>query len=207
MLFDVKNIECKIGERKLLKSQSFKLKKQDHLLIFGPSGAGKTTLLNLMSGLLKPSSGEIIFEDIKISSLNENDMDKLRAKKFGFIFQKVHLINHLTVKENIKLAINNEIDFDFNEIISELGLFSLINKSAKTLSFGESQRVAIARGIANQPRVIFADEPTSGLDDENTEKVMNLLFSQIKTFDSTLILCTHDQRIKKLFSNVLEITK
>ena len=206
MLFRIKNLEFNVQEKNnLIDKLNFDLKKHNHLLILGPSGCGKTTLMNIMSGLLKASSGTIEFEGNDYSSLSSEEIDELRAKSFGFIFQKLHLIKHLNVLQNIMLAKNKKKSQNIYKLIDELGLTNKKNQMVRDLSFGEAQRVAIARGLANNPKVIFADEPTSGLDDENTNKVMSLLFSEIKKNHSTLIVCTHDNRIKKFFSNTLEI--
>ena len=158
-----------------------------------------------MSGLLRPSSGTVLFENKNYTTLSDIEIDKLRAENFGFIFQKLHLIGHLNVEQNITLAQNNPNSQNVNKLINNLGLSGKNKQMARELSFGEAQRVAIARGVANNPKVIFADEPTSALDDTNTEKVMNLIFSQVEKTNSTLIVCTHDHRIKKLFFNVMEI--
>ncbi len=205
MLFKLKNVEYKLANQKILSKISFNINKGNHLLILGPSGSGKTTLLNLMTGLLRVSGGEVLFEDINFSSLLDKDLDDLRSKNFGLIFQKLHLINHLNVRQNIALAQNKFNSLDIEELIGDLGLSKKSNQMISNLSVGEAQRVAIARGIANKPKVIFADEPTSSLDDLNTQKVMELIFSQIKKTDSTLIVSTHDNRIKKYFSRLMEL--
>ena len=205
MLLKIKNLEYKLKKKIILKKQNFILKQGNHLLIHGPSGCGKTTLMNLMAGLLRPSNGEIIFDQKKFSNLTNIQLDDLRLNHFGFVFQKLHLISHLNIEQNIILAQNISRPSSINELMKDLGLDSLKKQKIYNLSVGEAQRVAIARAIANRPRIIFADEPTSALDDLNTKKVMDLIIKQTKKFDSTLIVSTHDLRIKKYFSNVLEI--
>ncbi len=207
MLFKITNLEYKIDNKRILNKQNFTLEKSNHLLILGPSGCGKTTLINLMSGLLKPTSGIIMFENKDYSKLSEKNIDKIRAENFGFIFQKLHLIGHLSLVDNIILAQKNSNFKNVNNLIKNLGLSEKKNEIARNLSFGEAQRVAIARGVANNPKVIFADEPTSALDDTNTENVIRLIFSQAEKTNSTLIVCTHDDRIKKMFTNVMEISE
>ena len=206
MFFDIKNIEYKVDDRVILGKQNFNLTKKKHLLVIGSSGSGKTTLVNLMAGLLRPSSGDISFENRDYSTMKEIEIDSLRAQDFGFIFQKLHLIGHLNVEQNISIARNNFNISKIDKFIDNLGLTKLRKQKAKYLSFGEAQRVAIARGLANSPKVIFADEPTSALDDKNTELVMELLLSESKKIDSTLVVCTHDIRIKRFFSNILVIS-
>ncbi|MAI85252.1 MAG: ABC transporter ATP-binding protein [Rickettsiales bacterium] len=205
MLFNLVNVKYKFENQEILRPLNFKVNRDEHLLILGPSGCGKTTLINLMGGLLKPTSGEIFFEGKNLLLLNEDELDKIRSKNFGFIFQNFYLIKHLNIEQNIMLVQDNTNKERINLLIKELGLKDIKKKLVKNLSFGEAQRVAIARGVANEAKVIFADELTSGLDDKNTEKVMKLIFKQIKLTNSTLIVCTHDKRIKGLFKNVLEI--
>lgn len=206
MLFNIKNLEYSFKKQKILsKKLSFKLNKSNHLLILGPSGCGKTTLLNLMAGLLRVSNGVIEFEGNDYSLLSNNEIDETRANNFGFIFQKLHLINHLNVEQNIILAKNKNDSQNIYSLIEQLGLSKIKKQEIRNLSFGEAQRVAIARALINNPKVIFADEPTSALDDLNTKKVINLLFSNAIKNKSTLIVCTHDKRIKSKFSNILEL--
>lgn len=205
MLFKILNLEFKLKAKSILKKIDFTIEKNKHLLILGSSGCGKTTLINLMTGLLKPSSGEIFFEDKNYSLLSDQELDNLRSENFGLIFQKLHLIKHLDIEQNISLAKNKSHSLNIDELINDLGLFGRNKQIAKNLSVGESQRVAIARGIANNPKVIFADEPTSALDELNTKKVIELLFTQAKKTYATLIVSSHDYRIKKYFSNILEM--
>ena len=204
MLFKILNLEYKIKNRPILEKKNFTVEKNKHLLLLGPSGCGKTTLINLMTGLLKPSSGEIFFENKNFSFLSDQEIDDLRSENFGLVFQKLHLIKHLNVEQNITLAKNKSHSLNINELINDLGLSGKNKQMAKDLSVGESQRVAIARGIANHPKVIFADEPTSALDQLNTKKVIELIFSQARKTNATLIVSTHDNRIKKYFSNIVE---
>jgi len=206
MLFKIKNLEYQKRNKKILSNLNFNIDKGKHLLILGSSGSGKTSLLNLMSGLLKPTKGEVFFEDYKYSTLLEEEIDKIRAANFGFIFQKLHLIGHLNVKQNIDL-IKNKIDSKkVEKLIFGLGLAQKSKQMVSELSVGEAQRVAIARGLANSPKVIFADEPTSSLDDYNTQKVIELILDQTKQMNSTLIISTHDKRIKKYFTKITEMS-
>ena len=199
MFLRVKNLEFKVANKTILNKQNFSVSKSKHLLISGSSGSGKTTLMNLMSGLLKPTSGFISFEENDFSKLTEENIDQIRSKNFGFIFQRLHLIKHLTVEQNILLGLNKDQSPNIDELLDDIGLKNKHTQLAKNLSFGESQRVAIARGIINSPKVIFADEPTSSLDDKNTKKVLELIFFQAKKNNSTIIISSHDERVKKIF--------
>ena len=206
MLFQIKNLEYSLNKKLILKNLDFILKESNHLLIIGPSGSGKTTLINLMAGLLKPTNGQIIFEDKEYNSLPEEQIDNIRLNNFGFIFQKLYLINHLTVEQNIQLAMQKPDKNFIDVLLHNLNLKEYKKKIASELSFGEAQRVAIARGVANKPKVIFADEPTSALDDKNVENVINLIFAQANHNKSTLIVSTHDSRIQKFFKNILKVS-
>lgn len=205
MLFEIKNLEYIIENNKILSKKNFTIGENKHLLILGPSGCGKTSLINLMSGLLKPSSGEVIFMKKNLSLLTNIELDSLRFKYFGFVFQKLHLLGHLNIEQNILLAKNGSNSINVDKLINDLGLLEKKKIMANDLSQGEAQRVAIARGMINQPKVIFADEPTSALDEINTKKVMELIFSSANKIKTTLIVSTHDKRIKKYFSNILEM--
>lgn len=206
VFLNIENVELKIKTKTLLKRQNFDLRKGKNLLIVGPSGSGKTTLLNIMAGLLKPSSGDVIFQEKKYSLLSESEIDSMRAKNFGFIFQKIHLIKHLSIEQNILLATNDKSFKDIKQLTNKLEISDKLNEKAMNLSVGEAQRVAIARGLANKPKVVFADEPTSSLDDYNTRNFLDLIFSLTNDNDSSLVVCTHDKRIIKNFDNILDLT-
>ena len=205
MHFKIENLKFKYDNQIVFDNKNFTIKRGQKLLIHGPSGCGKTTLINLMSGLLQSQFGKIIFENEDLFELSENQLDKLRAKNFGFVFQRLYLINYLNVEQNIQLANTSSNSSNMNSLIEELGLLDKRKSKIRELSVGEAQRVAIARAIVSKPKVIFADEPTSALDDNNSEKVMKLLFAQAEKNNTTLIVSSHDSRIKTKFSNFLEL--
>ena len=205
MLFTLSDIIYKFKKKEIFKKKKLNFTEGEHVLLHGKSGCGKTTLVNLMSGLLRPSSGTIFFENVDFSSLSDRELDDLRSNNFGLIFQRLHLIGHLDVEQNLKLASKVSNAKNILSLIKYLGLEDKKKQLAKDLSVGEAQRVAIARAVANNPKVIFADEPTSALDDHNTMKVMELLFDQTKKNKSTLLVASHDDRIKKYFSRVIKM--
>tara|TARA_A100001037_G_C15066325_1_gene597237 strand:- start:743 stop:1366 length:624 start_codon:yes stop_codon:yes gene_type:complete len=205
MFFLVKNLDFIIGNNTILSELNFSLDNGSHLIISGPSGSGKSTLINLMSGLYRPTSGHVSFESNDYSKLTDKDIDEMRAKNFGLIFQRLHLIKHLTVEQNILLGFNKIKLPNIEKLIEDIGLTLKKKQLAKDLSFGESQRVAIARGVVNNPKIIFADEPTSSLDDENTTRVLKLISAQANKNKSSIVISTHDERVKKFFKNILEI--
>lgn len=205
MFFLVKNLDFVIANNTILSELNFSLDNGSHLIISGPSGSGKSTLINLMSGLYRPTSGHLSFESNDYSKLTDKDIDEMRAKNFGLIFQRLHLIKHLTVEQNILLGFNKIKLPNIEKLIEDNGLTAKKKQLAKDLSFGESQRVAIARGVVNNPKIIFADEPTSSLDDENTTRVLKLISAQANKNKSSIVISTHDERVKKFFKNILEI--
>ena len=205
MFFLVKNLDFVIANNTILSELNFSLDNGSHLIISGPSGSGKSTLINLMSGLYRPTSGHVSFESNDYSKLTDKDIDEMRAKNFGLIFQRLHLIKHLTVEQNILLGFNKVKLPNIEKLIEDIGLTVKKKQLAKDLSFGESQRVAIARGVVNNPKIIFADEPTSSLDDENTKRVLKLISAQANKNKSSIVISTHDERVKKFFKNILEI--
>ena len=140
-----------------------------------------------MSGLLRPTSGYISFEGKDYSKLTEKDIDESRSKNFGLIFQRLHLVKHLTVEQNILLGFNKLKSPNIIELIEEIGLTSKRKQLAKNLSFGESQRVAIARGVINNPKIIFADEPTSSLDDKTLKGFKTYICTSKKNKSSIVI--------------------
>jgi putative ABC transport system ATP-binding protein len=178
----------------------FALDKGEHCLLLGESGSGKTTLLHVLGGLLRGYSGSLQLAGTELSSLSGSGLDKFRGKNIGFIFQKNHLINALSVEKNVILSpylAGVTIDtLHVHEVLTELGLGEKIKSPVTEISQGQAQRVAIARAVVNHPAVILADEPTSALDDKNCERVISLLLKVATRNNSTLVVATHDQRLK-----------
>lgn len=180
------------------------------LLITGNSGTGKTTLLHLLGGLLKPQSGNISINNQDISSLNATALDKFRGQSIGMVLQKSFFIQSLTVIENVVLASwiakGKKAQEKVTELLTELGLKEHLHKLPHQLSIGQQQRVNIARALINNPSVILADEPTSSLDDENAHIVAELLNNLAQKYNSSLIIVTHDQRLKAMFKNQISLS-
>lgn len=178
---------------------------QQHTLLLGDSGTGKSTLLNLLGGLSAPRQGEIKLKGQSVYSLSESALDKFRAQHIGFIFQEAHLLRNLTLTENIKLAqslAGYAVDeTKITRVLSDLDLTDQRAKLPKQLSRGQLQRAAIARAVINQPTILLADEPTASLDDTNTRRVLTLLQEMANQHQSTLVIATHDKRIKDHFSS------
>ena len=175
------------------------------LLILGQSGKGKTTLLHLLALLLKPDQGEIHIDGKNLNNLSQTQIPGIRARQIGIIYQKAHFVSSLSVLDNLILAnylSNQKQDKDKAAYLAEqLGFAGHLSKKTSELSQGEQQRVSIARALMNDPKVILADEPTSNLDDINCHKVITLLKKQSGSIGASLLVVTHDQRLKDEFPN------
>jgi ABC-type lipoprotein export system ATPase subunit len=183
--------------------------KGDHGLIIGRSGSGKSTLLHLIGGLRRIQKGSIQIGGTEISKLSETELDHYRGQHIGIIFQQAHFIKALTVSENLRLAQHLAgFNVDQERITMILDRLDIIDKSGKKpqhLSMGEQQRVSIARALINKPNILLADEPTSALDDKNCLKVLDLLETQAREDDITLIIVTHDNRLKTQFKQAVSL--
>lgn len=182
-------------EYPLFNNINLNINKQESIAIIGRSGSGKSTLLNSLSSLLKPKSGEIIFEDKNLYSLKERELLKIRRELFGIIFQAHYLFRGFSGVENLEVASilsKNGID---KSILEKLKIEDVIKQQIGTLSGGQQQRVSIARVLTKKPKIIFADEPTGNLDKETSHDVMNIIFNYIKESNSSLFLVTHDEKL------------
>jgi ABC-type lipoprotein export system ATPase subunit len=199
-MVSVKGLSYSYSPEKKIHFADFEIMKGEPWLLLGDSGSGKTTLLHLIGGLLKSHQGTVQINEIDITKLSEPQLDHFRGKQLGFIFQKNHLINALTVEENLMMApflAKKKQDMSrVSEVLDQLGLADKKKSRIQELSQGQSQRVAIARAILNKPSIILADEPTSALDDKSCDKVIELLLGVASQSTSTLIIATHDQRLK-----------
>lgn len=187
----------------ILTFEDWQIAEREQWLLLGDSGSGKTTLINIISGLLKPSTGNVIIKDTDIYQLKGKERDHFRGQHIGIIFQKPHIIKSLTVMENLLIAqsfaLLQEDKTRVVEVLDSLGIEQKQNAYPNELSYGQLQRVSIARAVINKPTLLIADEPTSSLDDRNAEIVIKLLAQQSRINGSTLIVSTHDQRVKNNF--------
>lgn len=195
----VKIYEDKYNKVNAINNIDLSVNKGEFVTIIGASGSGKSTLLNIIGGLDKPTSGEVIINNKNIVDLSEDDLCRFRRRHIGFIFQAYNLLPILSVYENIILSLKaDEVDINkeyIDEIMSVLGILSKKKYMPHKLSGGEQQRVAIARALANNPAIILADEPTGNLDSNNTREVITLLKNCCRKFKQTIILITHDEKV------------
>lgn len=187
-----------------LKFPDWEIQDEEQWLLLGASGSGKSTLLNVVSGLLKPTSGSVKLNGTDIYSLSLKDMDRFRGQNIGIVFQKPHLIKSLNIYDNVALASSLAgIKLDKTRLFSLLTSLGLENKKRNfpdELSQGQLQRVSIARALLNNPSLLIADEPTSSLDDENAENVINILTEQARDNHASLVIATHDKRVRNRIS-------
>ncbi|WP_130819822.1 ABC transporter ATP-binding protein [Anaerococcus vaginimassiliensis] len=185
---------------------NFSLVKGRLLIIVGASGAGKTTLLNLLGGMDKATSGDIIIDGKNIADLDDKSLTEYRRDDVGFVFQHYNLIPNLTAIENVEMA--SEISsnpLDPEETLKEVGLSHRLNNFPSQLSGGEQQRVAIARALAKNPKLLLCDEPTGALDYETGKNILKLLEKACHEMGATVVIITHNSLIKPMADQVIEI--
>src|SRR5512147_2791618 len=192
-----------------VKDVSLSVSPGEIVLIMGPSGSGKTTLLSMLGALLKPTEGEIRLNGTVLSALAENRLPDIRLHRFGFIFQDFNLLSALTVLENVAIVAeltgmkSGAARKKAVAILTDLGLGERLNFPPEKLSGGEKQRVAIARALVNDPTLILADEPTANLDSKIGHEIMRLLRRIAKEQGRSVVIVSHDQRIKDIADRVL----
>jgi putative ABC transport system ATP-binding protein len=193
-----------------LRETNLCIKQGDYIAIIGPSGSGKSTLMNLLGCLDKPTSGNIFIDGSDVSTLNENELAKIRREKIGFIFQKYNLIPTLNALENVELSMGFAgVDSQTRtkkakQLLELVELSKRLTHKPSEMSGGEQQRVAIARALANNPSIILADEPTGNVDSKSGENIMNIL-EEVNRKGETIIVVTHNMAIAQRAKRVLRI--
>ena len=201
ILLSAKNISKTFQGRRVLDNIDIEINNAEIVAISGPSGAGKTTLLNILSTLDKPdesNKSSLIIDNEEIFSLGKRGLANLRNQKIGFVFQFHELIPELNVLENVCLPgwikNDNDVKKKAEELLKYFGLEDFTNKKPLTLSGGEKQRVAIARSLVNNPKIIFADEPTGNLDSKNSKILFDLFFKLRDDYNCSVVIVTHDEK-------------
>jgi putative ABC transport system ATP-binding protein len=197
------NVSYKYQGRDSIKFPDLTLESTAHCLILGKSGVGKTTFLHILAGLLKPTQGSIVIDQNDIYKFTAAGLDFYRGQHIGLVFQQPYFIQAISLSENLAWAQqfsgkhpNHE---RINELLERLQIIQHKNRLPSRLSIGEQQRASIARALVNKPSIILADEPTSALDDDNAAEVVNLLREQAEQDGASLVIVTHDARIKQHF--------
>jgi putative ABC transport system ATP-binding protein len=207
----VKSLTYTIGGKPIITDLSFSQQQGQHLLLLGPSGVGKTSLINLIAGLASPSNGSVTIAGEIMSALPGAKRDALRQKTIGIVFQTLRLISALSVRDNLRLAQNLALGradmAEVDGLIEAVGIAHRASARPRQLSQGEAQRAAIARALVAKPKLIIADEPTSALDDSNASTIAKLLLSKAEEFGATLLIATHDARLKPHIPSVIALEK
>lgn len=210
-MIEAKNIHRKFDELEVLKGVDLQVDKGEIVSIVGPSGAGKTTLLQILGTLDDPDEGEVLVDGVDLIKLNEKEKAAFRNRKLGFIFQFHQLLPEFTALENVMIpglmmgADERKTDKKARELLAYLQLSDRLNHKPSELSGGEKQRVAVARALINNPRLILADEPSGSLDSKNKDELHRLLFKLRDEFGLTIIIVTHDKELAALSDRVIEM--
>src|SRR5680860_521567 len=195
-------------QRSVLKELNLSMKEGEMLVLLGRSGSGKSTLLNLVCGIDKPDSGQVIIGGTNLTTLNEKNRTLFRRNNIGFVFQSFNLVSTLTVHENVLLPLRLKDNSDqkapdiAQRFLDEVGLGDRSESYPDRLSGGEQQRVAIARALANEPMLILADEPTGNLDYKTGQHILNILNELVRKTNRTIIIATHDREICKIADRI-----
>jgi len=196
-----RDVHKSFGQTPALRGADFSVEHGEIVAIMGPSGSGKSTLLHCLAGILVPDRGEVLFGDQRVDQLSEGRRSELRRRQFGFVFQFGQLVPELSAEENVALPLllagrrRPEAFAAARRWFAPLGLEGLEGRRSGELSGGESQRVALARGLVAEPQVLFADEPTGSLDSLTGEQVMDLLVDGARRQGTTVIIVTHEPRV------------
>lgn len=201
-IIEAKNIKKAFGKKTLaLRGASLSVEPGEVVAVMGPSGSGKSTLLHCLAGILKIDSGEVLFEGENIGKMSDKKRNQLRREKFGFVFQFSQLVPELTALDNVALPLlingvnKTEAYAKARTWLKKVGVEAVADQIPGELSGGQAQRVAVARAMVIEPKILFADEPTGSLDSLNSEKVMDLFIKTVKEVGTTVIMVTHEPTI------------
>ena len=200
-----KDIRKEFAGQDVLRGINLSVDENDFVVILGASGSGKSTLLNILSGLEKSDSGEVLYNGENISNYTETQLTEFRRKNIGFVFQQYYLLNNLTVFQNVRVGANLANNSDCSEILKELGLEDKVEKYSNELSGGEQQRVSIARALAKKPKVLFLDEPTGALDEETGRGILEYIFKLRNESKFTMIMVTHNENIAQIANKIVHV--
>src|SRR5262245_942522 len=190
-----------------LRGVSLEVRRGELLAVMGPSGSGKSTLMHILAGLDRPTSGEVTIAGTKLSTLNDNELTKLRRRHIGFVFQFFNLLPMLDAEENVVLPLSiagEKPDKTWvTELLEQVGLAERRSHRPSELSGGQQQRVAIGRALVNRPTIIFADEPTGNLDSKTSGEILELLERSVRELNQTIVMVTHEPRAAGIADRIL----
>jgi ABC-type lipoprotein export system ATPase subunit len=199
-MFAVENLKHAYDGTEVLNVAAWRAEQGAQWLVIGPSGSGKTTLLHILAGILRPSAGRVGVAGQDLTALRAQQLDRFRGQHIGIVLQRLHLIPSLRVMDNLLLAQYlaglPQDRARVREVLSALDLGGKEAAYPHELSFGQAQRVAVARAVVNRPKLLLADEPTSNLDDARCLQALELLQAMARACEATLVIATHDQRIR-----------
>lgn len=202
----VKKYKSGNEEISALNGISIEIKSGELTVILGPSGSGKSTMLNLLGGMDRPTSGQILINDEDLSGFSDKQLTNYRRKNVGFVFQFYNLVENLNTFENVGIAANLNGNIDkVEEIIKDVGLEKRMKSFPKQLSGGEMQRVAIARAVAKSPKLLLCDEPTGALDVATGDKIFHLLKKYSENKDTAVVVVTHNPEVAKIADHVIKL--
>ncbi|QKE25341.1 ABC transporter, ATP-binding protein [Arcobacter aquimarinus] len=204
LLLQANNLSHKF-DYELFRDINLSLYKKESIAIIGTSGSGKSTFLNILSSLLKPTSGNVVFKSKDMYSIKQNELLRIRRDDFGIIFQAHYLFRGFSAIENLEIATllsGEKID---EKLLKALNIDYVINQGVGELSGGQQQRLSIARVLTKKPKIIFADEPTGNLDKDTANIVMNTLFNYIENNNAGLILVTHENELAMKCNKVYKL--
>lgn len=185
------------------------LERGEQAVVLGKSGKGKTTFLHLIAGLRRGYQGSILIDNVPLHQLTSTQLDAFRTTHIGIVFQKPHFLKAMTVEENLQVALffahKKQEKKEINELLTKLGIAHQLKRRYAQLSEGEKQRLSIAIALINKPSILLADEPTSSLDDEHAFAVIDLLKQQTRQQNTTLLVVTHDERVKAAFDTCIRL--
>lgn len=189
----------------VLQGINLEMKDGDFVVILGASGSGKSTLLNVISGLERPDSGEVLYDGANITALSDKELTAFRKENIGFIFQQYYLLPNMDVDKNVKMCADLARNKDYKAVIEAVGLGEKLHKYPSELSGGEQQRVSVARALAKKPKVLFLDEPTGALDERTGRQVLDYICKLQNEYDFTIVMVTHNLNIAEMANTVIKM--
>ena len=195
----------KNGTVKVLKGISLDISDGEFVVITGASGSGKSTLMSVLSGLEKPDSGNILYNNEDITAMDDKQLTQFRRREVGFIFQQYYLLSHLSVDKNVKMGADLEGNKNYRQVIERVGLSDKLKSRPSELSGGEQQRVCIARALAKNPNYLFLDEPTGALDEATGRSVLDYIVNLQRESGFTMVMVTHNLNIAEMADTVIKM--
>ncbi len=208
-MIEVKNIIKSYGSREsrfqVLKGIDLAINEGDFVVILGASGSGKSTFLNVISGLERPDSGNVLYEGTDITALSDQELTAFRKDHVGFIFQQYYLLPDMDVDKNVKMGADLAGNKDYTAVIEAVGLGEKLHKYPSELSGGEQQRVSVARALAKKPKILFLDEPTGALDEQTGRQVLDYICTLKNDYNFTIVMVTHNLNIAEMAKTVVKM--